>query len=496
MATQIKIGELEIHPELMKVRKPKNRSLLDYTMKRFGVIKDLIATKKDGKIYIIDGCERLEIAKQNPDFFSTLPCNVLDIPNELVIDTHILHNTVTKRTMTELCLQIEHVLGILGHQPGTKRTMLGMDDIESNEYGKIIRDRFDWACFLVDADYSPSSVRRLMAVWWDEQKLPDKKKTGVMKYLDSGEISINKAFDLLKDKERKQKEAELIGQNHFGGDDVSFKLYNKSSMKMDEIPDNTCRLFIDSHPYFQLRGYRNQDELRHGQEPTVEKYVENFIKLCKEKKRKLVPGGIMVTILGETYRNGYQGVCRKVEDGLEKDGWVIVDNNTWGKTNPKSTPHPNRFINAKETIIVAMKPGGKPVFNSPKKPSSVGVFKVIRGSKRVSGKSGFSMSSPYADETNLIITNGFNPSEFKHIDNSFTHEAPAPGNLYRKFIGAYSNPSDTIADGFIGSGTVAVGLSMGRNIIGYDVDPVSIEFARKRCEYELEQLKLCLKIAA
>lgn len=496
MSHKIKISELEIHPELMKVRKPKNRSLLDYTMKRFGVIKDLIATKKDGKIYIIDGCERLEIAKQNPDFFSTLPCNVLDIPNELVIDTYIIHNTVTKRTMTELCLQVEHILGILGHQPGVKRTMLGMNNIDSKDYGRINKDKFDWACFLVDADYSPSSVRRLMAVWWDEQKLPDKMKTGIMKHLDSGEISINKAFDLLLDKERKQKEAELIGQNHFGGEDVTFKLYNKSSLKMDEIPDNTCRLFIDSHPYFQLKFYRNQDELRHGQEPTVEKYVENFIKHCKEKKRKLVPGGIMVTILGETYRNGYQGVCRKVEDGLEKDGWIIVDNNTWGKTNPKSTPHPNRFINAKETIIVAMKPGGTPVFNSIKKPSSVGEFKVIRGSKRVSGKSGFSMSSTYADETNLIITNGFNPSEFKEIDKSFTHDAPAPSEVYSRFIRAYSNPGDTIADGFIGSGTVAIGLRLGRNVIGFDVDPISIEFARKRCEYELEQLKLCLKIAA
>jgi DNA modification methylase len=88
-------------------------------------------------------------------------------------------------------------------------------------------------------------------------------------------------------------------------------------MNMDAIEDNSVNLFNDSHPYFQLREYRNQDILSHGQEATVKEYVSNFVEFCREKKRKLVPGGVMVTVLGETYRNGYQGVCSKVEVALE-----------------------------------------------------------------------------------------------------------------------------------------------------------------------------------
>jgi len=52
---------------------------------------------------------------------------------------------------------------------------------------------------------------------------------------------------------------------------------------------------------------------------------------------------------------------------------------------------------------------------------------------------------------------------------------------------AYSKPGQTILDGFVGSGSVGIGLTLGRNIIGFDVDPVSIEFSKKRFEKFLEE---------
>ena len=62
---------------------------------------------------------------------------------------------------------------------------------------------------------------------------------------------------------------------------------------------------------------------------------------------------------------------------------------------------------------------------------------------------------------------------------------------------AYSKPGDTILDSFVGSGTVGVGLKMGRNVIGYDVDHESIEFSQKRFEKYLEDgKKTSLSIAA
>jgi DNA modification methylase len=75
----------------------------------------------------------------------------------------------------------------------------------------------------------------------------------------------------------------------------------------------------------------------------------------------------------------------------------------------------------------------------------------------------------------------------KVVDNDFSHDAPCPEKIYKFFIDAYSKIGDTIADGFAGSGTIGIGLSMGRNVIGYDVDPVSIKFAKKRFDKILNE---------
>jgi DNA modification methylase len=53
-------------------------------------------------------------------------------------------------------------------------------------------------------------------------------------------------------------------------------------------------------------------------------------------------------------------------------------------------------------------------------------------------------------------------------------------DIYQDFIAAYSNVGDVIIDNFIGSGTVGIGLTMGRKVIGYDIDPESIAFCEKR----------------
>ena len=165
---------------------------------------------------------------------------------------------------------------------------------------------------------------------------------------------------------------------------------------LSNIPDGSMRMFIQSPPYFQLREYRNQpDYFIHGQEETLADYIKNEVKFYQGAKRKLLPNGVIVIIIGETYRDGYQGVCTKLETALEKDGWYILDVNTFVKTNAKATPHVARFLNSKETIIVAgLKPANETLFNDVTRPSSIGEFKVIPGSSRATGGKGYSMASP------------------------------------------------------------------------------------------------------
>jgi DNA modification methylase len=491
---------LSIHPLVKMVYRPKGIENIKFTLKKWGQLQNITCVKNENDYYIIDGVSRYYAALECTNAIPTLNCEIVELQEEEILDYRIKINTRTQKSKTEMCLEIEHILGILGKQQGKKREILGVDleNLDADISPKIKKDRMYWACVIVGVGYSPSTIRKLMKVFWDEQNQAE--KTGVMDLLDNKKISIEKAYSLLKQKDRKVKELAQVMNRKIGGNLVGkgYKLYNKSSLDLSEIPDGSLRMSIGSPPYADgVREYRFQDELRHGQEESVEEYIDNQIKFCREVRKKLMKNGVMVIIIGESYKNGYQGVGTKLETALVNDGWKIIDVNIWVKENPKYTPHPNRFVNAYERIIVATNSDTKgEVFNDVKVDSSAGKFKVVKGSDRKNGESGYSMSSPLASRHNVFITPVFNPSVLKKIDPDFTHDAPCREGIYSDLIEAYSNPGDFIFDGYVGSCTLSVGLKLGRNIIGYDVDPVSIEFSKKRCEYVLNEMDQTLKIAA
>jgi DNA modification methylase len=293
-------------------------------------------------------------------------------------------------------------------------------------------------------------------------------------------------------KEKKDMAILNIAELNLISQDSPYQLYNKSSLVMNEVENNSVRLCLNSHPYMKLRKYRNQESLRHGRESSREKYIANFRLFNAEVFKKLLPGGVLVTIIGETYKGGYKGICSHAELALEEIGYKIIDVVIWVKNNQQYAPHPFRFQNSYERIIVAVKPGAKPIFNEVLRKGSVEKFKV----KKTSNDS-FYLARPETCITNVITSDTHNPAELRVVDPHFFHDGPAPLAIYRPFIEAYSCPGDLIMDNFVGSGTIGVGLEMGRRVIGYDVDPVSIEFCHKRFEYFLKgEPKMDLTVAA
>jgi site-specific DNA-methyltransferase (cytosine-N4-specific) len=322
-------------------------------------------------------------------------------------------------------------------------------------------------------------------------------KDELLDLIDTGATTIDKAFKVLRSKEKKIKESQMLRMNHFGnGTKGKYQLFNKSSLDMSEIENSSTPLFIFSPPYWVQRHYRNQGVNPFGREETVEEYIQSLMEFIREVRKKLKKNGVMVLIIGETYLNGYQGVCTKAETAIEKEGMKILDVNIWSKSNPKPTPCNERFLNGYEKIIVACNTNEKPVFNKIKKPSSTGKFKVIKGKGKKLGDSNYSLAAPDADITNVFHTSVFNKKEHSSIDKEFQHDAPAPEQIYETFIKAYSMPGDTVVDNFVGGGSVGVALRLGRNVIGYDIDPVNIDFCRKRFDEILGEDVQTLSIAA
>jgi len=476
---ELPLEVIQIHPQLISILKSKKVDHIEYTMNRLGQQFPVLGNLVDGTFYITDGVVRYQLAKKLG--LKTLKCLHINIPDEDVITTRMASNQRTQMSYTEMARCAEQYLGMIGKSQGKKRDMLGFGDFENNiNFGNVGMDRYQLVSYLMNLSIGASSLRKLMAVKWYEDENFEI-KFGLMEGLDNGDFKVDKAYKLLQDHLKKQKDSDdrklsaIEGQNAH----VWFKLYNKSSLVMDEIENETVSLFIDSHPYMNQRDYRNQGKNPHGKEKTVKEYVDNFLKFCEEKKRKLKPGGYLVTILGESYSDGLcRNIIHRVIVGLEDNGWESIDSNIWVKSNQKYTPHPHRFINSWEAIIVVRKPGGAPYFEEQVKvESSITEFKL--------GKS--SLGTPYVKssetcKTNVFTTSVFNNKELTSIDKEFQHDGPCSSVIYADFIRAYSKPNDLIADGFVGSGTVSIGLENGRNVIGFDVDPKSIEFCQKRFE--------------
>jgi len=490
---KLETGSLDVHPLAAAVRcQTKNSTgVLEFMMKEFGQTTPITAVVRNNKHLIIDGIERWGIAKIHPDKFQTLDCQVVDLKDEEVIDHRVALNSQRKISIREKCMLVENVLGILGKRPGVKREII--EALEDKHSSKVKKDRYHFACHIAGVDCSASTLRKLMTIYNSEEEQKEK----LLDLIGTGEITIDKGFKILNSKAKKIEESKRLRFNHFGnGSKGTYKLYCKSSLNMCEIEDESIQLFIFSPPYWLLRNYRNQGQKRpFGREKTVEEYIENLMMFIREIRKKLSKNGVMIIILGETYQDGYAGVCTKAETAIEKEDWTIKDVNIWVK-NHKPAPHPSRFMNSYERIIVACPTDEEPVFNSVKKPSSIGEFKVIPSSQLVNGNRNFSMASPEADITNVITTSVFNKIEHKVIDKEFTHDAPAPEQIYETFIKAYSLPGDTVVDNFVGSGTVGVGLKLGRNVIGYDIDPASIDFCQKRFKVILGEDVETLSIAA
>lgn len=487
----IPISELEIHPDVKEKHSPINLDKIEYTMKMFGQQQPITIIVSNKKNYIVDGVLRF-MAAQNCGI-EKMDCIVKDLADDEIMDFRIRSNQKAKISFLETCHNVEHILNLLGNSQGKKRELMGFEDFESEDnFGSIGKDRFELACIILNLKMSPSTLRKLMAVYWSEKDLPEENKTGVIDLLEKDEVSIHKAFSLIKKKEKKLKEKEerRIRDCLRSIENTSYRLYNKSSMYMDEIKDGSIHISVFSGPYYTLKDYRYQGEEPYGQEKTVEEYINKTKLFIRELLKKLTPNGVAVCIIGETYKNGYQGICRKYEAAIEEVGGKILDVDIWEKTNPLRHPHNKHFQPAKESIIIFTKQGADPIFLEQyiKSKTVEEGSKAKYGRKREDGTKNVYLHHDETPITNVFRTPVFNKAEWEGVDPNFKHDAPAPLAVYDRYLKSYSEPGMTFLDIFCGSGQGLIsGMRHGLNVIGYDIDPESIEFCQKRIDHELEK---------
>jgi len=247
---------------------------------------------------------------------------------------------------------------------------------------------------------------------------------------------------------------------------------------MDEVKDKSVHLVVTSPPYWNLKDYGEDRGI--GQTATTyEDYFKSICNVFRECVKKLVPDGkliinIMPILLTGKKTKFKRRVTKTVLPDLEEyitslgnmyfhslyiwDKRKAVRFSSWG-----SYPHPPNFLSTYpyEWIIVFSKSGRRPP--------------VTKEIKDVS-------SITHTEFTEWVQNSiwDFQTASAKQEN----HPAPFPEELPRRCIRLYSFVGDTVLDPFAGSGTtLKVARELGRNSIGYEINPKYVSIIREKIGY-------------
>ena len=493
----IRLSELKIHPLVLELTIQTENPSFVFSLKHDGQKTPIVVVKRDNVYFIIDGVHRYKAAVELGNI-TTLDSEVLNIQDDQILDTRITYNQKSKVHTLEVCRNIEHILGLIGSEQGKRNDLLGNKNLDDEkEYGAAGKDRFEKACVLSGLKFSARTLRKLMAVY-DYEK--NDNSLSLIDGIDSGKFKIDGAHKLMKsitDKQskkalRKQIEIERVTTN------VWFELFEQSATDLSNLKHLKPKFSMFSPPYWKMRHYRNQGEIKYGQEPTLQQYLDNSRKIMSELINIMDENGVIVIVIGEAYKGGYKSITSQYELMLLDCGLDILGVCEWVKLNPTPAVPKYFFRPANEKIFVCKKKGAEISFSPKMRPTKDGKSSVKKCHSANNGTERYFVEDDSTIISNVITTAAFNHNEYKKYDPNFKHDAPCPMEIYDIMVSSYTMPGDTCIDIHCGSGQgLEVFARNGCNAIGVDIDPESIEFCEKRMRMVLgQECELELQMAA
>jgi modification methylase len=184
-----------------------------------------------------------------------------------------------------------------------------------------------------------------------------------------------------------------------------------------------------------------------------DKFTQDWLKAAR---RLLKPNGAIWVI------GSYHNIFR-VGATLQNEGFWILNDVVWRKSNPMPNFRGKRFTNAHETMIWASKSeGGKYTFN----------YEALKALNE-----GVQMRSDWV----MPICTGH--ERLKDDDGNKAHPTQKPEALLHRILVGCTNPGDIILDPFFGTGTTgAVAKMLGRDFIGIEREESYRKVAQKRLD--------------
>ncbi|TNC49774.1 site-specific DNA-methyltransferase [Rubellimicrobium rubrum] len=237
---------------------------------------------------------------------------------------------------------------------------------------------------------------------------------------------------------------------------------------MRRLPDASVDLVFADPPYnLQLKGelHRPDNSRVNGVEEGWDRFssfgdYDRFTReWLREAQRVLKPHGAIWVI------GSYHNIFRLGAE-LQNQGFWILNDVVWRKSNPMPNFRGKRLTNAHETLIWASKAeASKYTFN----------YDALKALNE-----GVQMRSDWV----LPICTGH--ERLKGEDGAKAHPTQKPESLLHRIILATTNPGDVVLDPFFGTGTTgAVAKRLGRDFIGIERE----DSYRKAAEARIAQIR-------
>lgn len=232
---------------------------------------------------------------------------------------------------------------------------------------------------------------------------------------------------------------------------------------MNELPENSVDLIFADPPYYlQLGGelHRPDNSRVNAVDDDWDKFenfdhYDNFTSDWLHAARRVLKANGSIWVIG-SYHNIF-----RVGASLQNQGYWILNDIIWRKSNPMPNFRGKRFTNAHETLIWAVKS------NKSKYTFNYEALKELND--------GLQMRSDWL----FPICNG--NERLKKSDGTKVHPTQKPESLLHRILIAATKPGDLVLDPFFGSGTTgAVAKKLGRSYLGIEQEIEYIRAAENR----------------
>lgn len=299
---------------------------------------------------------------------------------------------------------------------------------------------------------------------------------------------------------------------------------------LKQLPDACIDCCVTSPPYFNLRDYGVAGQI--GLEDTPEAYIQRLVEVFREMRRVLKPTGTLWVNIGDSYAGSMKGAANYPENAmnykqgtnrgalgvativkkysgykhkdligipwmlafaLRTDGWYLRQDIIWAKPNPMPESMKDRCTKSHEYIFLLSKSQRyyfdyAAIARPAKTSGRAGTVQKV-GSRRYEQM--FASDPQQRTNTNRSFT--YAETAHKH-DVWFVPTRPYKGAHFATFpielitdcIKAGSPEGGIVLDPFMGAGTTAVAARMlGRNYIGYELNPDYVRIAEERLKAQL-----------